>query len=110
MFSSSGPQVSFSGAVWTTRPHFQVLTPTLPLFCHHTDTHMRESLACRFGAFKKAIRLLDICYAGLTDPALPKNLNSQFLDPRTYSSLETKTTVKFKYHRQIDEKEAAFYR
>ena len=104
----SGPQISFSGAVWTTRPNFQVLTPTLPLFCHPTDTAIYESLVRHFGAFKAAIRSLEQCYDTLKTPALLENLDPQFPDPRTYHSLETKTIVNFKYLRQIDEKKLLF--
>ena len=104
----SGPQISFSGVVWTTRPHFQVLTPTLPLFCHHTDTNMRESLARHFGAFRAAIQSLEDCYGALRNRALLENLDSRFPDPRTYSSLDTNTTVKFKYLHQIDEDKLLF--
>ena len=104
----TGPQISFSGAVWTTRPHFQVLTPTLPLFCHLTDTAMYESLARHFGAFKVAIRSLEQCYDTLKNPALLENLDPQFPDPRTYRCLETDTTVNFNYLRQIDEKKLLF--
>jgi hypothetical protein len=103
-----GPQISFSGAVWTNRPHFQVLTPTLPLFCHLTDTAMHESLARHFGAFKAAIRSLEQCYDALKNPALLENLDPQFPDPRRYRSLETKITVNFKYLHQIDEKKLLF--
>ncbi|TDL19936.1 hypothetical protein BD410DRAFT_841707 [Rickenella mellea] len=88
-----GPQISFSGSVWKDRPHFQVLTPTMPLFCHHTDTDMRESLARHFGALKKAILSLEPSYDELTTPSLLENLDPQFPDPRTYPSLETKATV-----------------
>ena len=104
----SGPQISFSGAVWTIRPHFQVLTPTLPLFCHHTDTNMRESLARHFGAYKTAVQSLEVCYEGLTNTTLLENLDSQFPDPRTYHSLDTETIVDFKYLHQIDEEKLLF--
>ncbi len=104
----SGPQISFSGAVWRARPHFQVLTPTMPLFCHHTDTDMRESLARHFGALKKAILSLEQCYDALTNSTLLENLDPQFPDPHTYCSLETEATVNFKYLRQLDEKKLLF--
>jgi hypothetical protein len=104
----TGPQISFSGAVWTTRPHSQVLTPTWPLFCHSTDMAMRESLARHFGAFKAASRSLEQCYDALKNHALLENLDPQFPDPRTYRSLETETTVNFKYLCQIDEKKLLF--
>ncbi|KXN89199.1 hypothetical protein AN958_05902 [Leucoagaricus sp. SymC.cos] len=103
-----GPQISFSGAVWRARPHFQVLTHTMPLFCHHTDTDMRETLARHFGALKKAIWSLEQCYDALTNPALLENLDPQFPDHRTYCCLETKITVNFKYLHQIDEKKLLF--
>ncbi|KAH9955729.1 hypothetical protein BGW80DRAFT_1213867 [Lactifluus volemus] len=103
-----GPQISFSGAVWTTRPYSQVLTPTWPLFCHSTDMAMRESLARHFGAFKAAIRSLEQCYDALKNHALLENLDPQFPDPRTYRSLETETTVNFEYLCQIDETKLLF--
>ncbi|KAF8810349.1 hypothetical protein BYT27DRAFT_7253936 [Phlegmacium glaucopus] len=108
-FNFPWPHISFSGAVWRTRPHFQVLTPAIPLFCHDTDTDTRGSLARHLGAFKKAIRSLEECYeAALTNPTLLKNLNPQFPDPCTYLSPATKTSVNFKYLCQIDEKRQLF--
>lgn len=104
----SGPQISFSGAVWRARPHFQVLTPTMPLFCHQTDTDIRESLARNFGALKKAILLLERCYEALKNPTLFEKLDPQFPDPRTFRSLETENTVHFKYLHHLDEKKLLF--
>ena len=69
---------------------------------------MRESLARHFGALKKSIRSLEQCYEALQKPARLENLDSSFPDPRTYRSLESKTTVNFKYLRQIDEKKLLF--
>jgi hypothetical protein len=105
----SGPHISFSGAVWKDRPHFQVLTPTIPLFCHQSDTDMRESLARHFGAFKKAIRSLEQCYKALENPAVLADLDPRFPDPRTYRSLETDCTVKFEYIDQIDQHKLLFF-
>lgn len=70
---------------------------------------MRESLARHFGALKNAIRSLGQCYEALRNPALLENLASQFPDPRTYRSLETKTNVNFKYVHQIDDKKLLFF-
>ena len=97
----------FSGAVRTSRPHFQVFT-SIPLFCHKTDTNMRESLARHFGAFKKAISLLEECYETLENPALIEDLDPRFPDPRTYHSLETNSTVNFKYVGQMYAKRLLF--
>ena len=97
----TGLQISFSGALWTTRPNSQVLTPTWPLFCHLTDIDMRESLAHHFGAFKAAIQSLEKYYDALDNDALLENLDPQFPDPRTYRCLETETTRNFKYLHQI---------
>jgi hypothetical protein len=105
----SRPYISFSGAVWKGRPHFQVLTPTIPLFCHQSDTNMRESLARHFGAFKKAIRSLEQCYEALENPAVLADLDPRFPDPRTYRSLETDCTVKFKYVSQMDQQKLLFF-
>jgi len=69
---------------------------------------MRESLARHFGALKKAILSLGQCYEALTNTALLENLDPQYPDPRTYRSLESKTTVNFKYLRQMDEKKLLF--
>ena len=80
----------------------------MPLFCHHTDTDMRESLARHFGALKKAILSLEQCYDALTNPTLLENLDPQFPDPRTYCSLETETIVNFQYLCQLDEKKLLF--
>jgi hypothetical protein len=110
----SGPHISFSGAVWASRPHFQVLTPTLPLFPHKTDTQMRESLARHFGAFKKALRSLEQCYKAVLKnppppPPSPEDLESSlFPDPRTYRSLETDSTVEFKYTDHMDANKLLF--
>src|SRR4051812_17640049 len=69
---------------------------------------MRESLARHSGAFKTAIRSLEQCYDALNNPALLENLDPGFPDPRTYSCLETKATVNFKYLCQIDETKLLF--
>jgi len=69
---------------------------------------MRESLARHFGAFKKAIQSLRQCYEALKNPALIEDLVPEFPDPRTYHSLETDSTVKFKYHGQMDEQKLLF--
>jgi hypothetical protein len=104
----SGPHISFSGAIRAERPHFQVLTSSIPLFCHKADTKTRDSLARHFGAFKKAIRKLRQCYDTLQVPALIEDLSPQFPDPRTYPSLETNSTVKFEYVRRMYEKKLLF--
>ena len=104
----SGAHISFSGAILAGRPHFQVLTPSIPLFCHKTDMKTRDSLARHFGAFKKAIRKLRQCYDTLQDPALIEDLSPRFPDPRMYPSLETNSTVNFKYVRQMYEKKLLF--
>jgi len=70
--------------------------------------NMRESLARHFGALKKTILSLERCYEALRNPALLENLDPQFPDPRTFRSLESKTTVNFKYLCQMDEKKLLF--
>ncbi|KAN0133606.1 hypothetical protein V8E53_008594 [Lactarius tabidus] len=105
-----GPQISFSGAVWRAHPHFQVLTPTMPLFYHQTDTNMRESLARYLGAFRKAIKSLEGCYKQLKTPELLKDLDPEYPDLRVYRSLDTpsEAQVKFKYVDSIDDKKSLF--
>jgi len=75
------------------------MTVTLPLFYHSTDMAMRESLARHFSALKTAIRSSEHGYDALKNPSILENLGPQF-----YCSLETKTSVDFKYFPQIDEK------
>jgi hypothetical protein len=104
----TGPQISFSGAVWTTRPYSQVLTPTWPLYCHLTDINMRESLARHFGAFKAAIQSLEQFYDAMSDDAHLGNLAAEFPDLRAYRSLETGSTVNFKYIYQMYENKLLF--
>ena len=76
-FVHRASKISFSGAVWTTRPHFQVLTLTLPLFWQLTGAALYESLARHFGAFKAAIQTLEECYGVPKHSAL-----LEILDPR----------------------------
>ena len=57
-FTDLGAHIGFAGAVWTDRPHLQVLSPVLPLFYHATDVNMRMRAARYFGAAKKAIGAL----------------------------------------------------
>ena len=63
---------------------------------------MRESLARHFGAFKKAILSLEKCYTALEDLALIQDLDLEYPNPRTYHSLETNSTVNFKYINGMD--------
>jgi hypothetical protein len=86
----TGPHISFSGAVWDTWPHFQVLSPALSLFGHHTDIDMRATLARHLGALRKAIRTLTECYTA-TLAGEPSNSTDHlapcFPDPHQYHSL-----------------------
>lgn len=105
----TGAQISFSGAVWRQRPHFQVLTPTIPLFCHMTDMNMRESVARHLGAFKKAVESLKRCHEALDDLALLKHLDPLYPDPHSYRSLQSKTTVNFEYTSHMDPNKLLFF-
>ncbi|KAF9553365.1 hypothetical protein CPC08DRAFT_787768 [Agrocybe pediades] len=96
----------FSGMVWTDRPCYQVLAPTVPLFWNDTDRDMRLMFVRQIGAFRNARTLLQRCYDILATPRFPKDLDPIFPDPRQYVSVETGETIKFDYVRKAVPKSA----
>ena len=95
-----GAHIGFAGAVWTGRPHLQVLAPTLPMFYHNSDVEMRARAARYFGAAKKALRALNKYYS--TEIPLIKSISRgpddqlAFPYPNSFS-LEGSVTQKFEY-------------
>ena len=109
----AGPYVGFAGAMWTDRPHLQVLAPVLPLFYHHTDVKMRERAARYFGAAKKAIYALKHYYEH-TLPSicnLPPDSrpNPAFPYQTEYVSLQDSSNQMFKYVCQLDADKLVFH-
>jgi hypothetical protein len=103
--ASVGAHIGFAGAIWTDRPHMQVLAPMLPLCYHTTDIGMRMRTARYLGATKKAIIALRNYYKielphisalpRLDPPAVA------FPHPTHFTSLEDGTTrCAFKYTAQ----------
>ena len=110
----TGAHIGFAGAVWTDRPHLQVLAPMLPLCYHTTDVGMRMRTARYLGATKKAIFAL-MNYYKIELPhisALPR-LDPPivaFPHPSHFTALEDGTTRRaFKYSFQPDVDKLIFY-
>ena len=107
-----GAHIGFAGAVWTDRPHLQVLSPVLPLFYHATDVNMRMSAARYFGAAKKAILALRHYYEHeleALDTLDPHNRPTPtFPHPNQYISLLDSTSHTFKYAAFLDEDKLVF--
>ena len=109
---SIGAHVGFAGAVWTDRPHLQVLSPVLPLFYHATDVNMRMRAARYFGAAKKAIAALRHYYEhelGALDMLDPHNRPMPtFPHPTQYHSPLDSTSHTFKYAAFLDKDKLIF--
>jgi serine/threonine protein kinase len=109
---NTGAHIGFAGAVWTDRPHLQVLSPTLPLFYHATDVNMRMRAARYFGAAKKAISGLRRYYQQELDAinALdPHNRpKPEFPHPDHYVSLSDSTIHAFNYMCPLDNDKLVF--
>jgi serine/threonine protein kinase len=108
----TGAHIGFAGAVWTDRPHLQVLSPTLPLFYHATDVTMRTMAARYFGAAKKAILALKRYYKSELPNINPLNNANRpdpvFPHPTRYASLEDSTPRTFKYLSHLDNDKLIF--
>jgi len=104
----TGAHIAFSGAVWTTRPNMQVLSPVLPLFWHHTDTTMRVMAARYFGALRKAISSLEKHY----NEMLSDNANfaplGEFPYPCSYTCIKQSLERQFTYINQLDKTKLVF--
>ena len=84
-----GGQLSFSGLVWDTRPNYQVLTDTIPLFFHQTDIAKQKKAARYFGAYRRALRSLEEWYRKLKDGELDQPPHSSlFPDHQMFTSLD----------------------
>jgi hypothetical protein len=108
----TGAHVGFAGAIWTDRPHLQVLAPALPLFYHSTDTDMRTRAARYFGAAKKAIFALKDYYKYVL-PSIPnlepaRRPNPAFPYPTQYASLDESTIQSFEYLSQLEPDKLVF--
>jgi hypothetical protein len=106
--SSAGAHIGFAGAVWTDKPHIQVLAPVLPLFYHATDTYMRARAARYFGAAKNAIRALKHYYYEVEqlDPANHRNAGFPF--QTDYIALADNNLQEFTYLRAVDDTKLVF--
>ncbi|KAI5986002.1 hypothetical protein EDC04DRAFT_2589995 [Pisolithus marmoratus] len=104
-----GPHLSFSGAVWTDRPNYQILSTVLPLFWHPTDTVMRQSAARRIGAFTKACQRLKELYVNYNrTPENFKDLQPEFPHPRCYKILDKQDWVHFRYIHSLEASKLLF--
>lgn len=97
----TGAHIGFAGAIWTSRPHLQVLAPMLPLFHHATDVNMRMQIARHLGATKKAVLALKSYYAELSKLARQPTPNPLFPHPQEYLCLESFTPRTFTYLSQL---------
>ncbi|KAJ7584356.1 hypothetical protein C8J56DRAFT_150380 [Mycena floridula] len=50
-----GAHIAFAGAVYTDRPNFQILSPSLPLFFHSSHVEICEQITRYLGAFRKSV-------------------------------------------------------
>ena len=88
---SIGVHIGFAGAVWTDRPHLEILSPVLPMFYHSSDTHMRSLTARYLCAAKKAIHALEEYYQrGIHTPNDRASIVPYL---RTYNSLSESTAT-----------------
>lgn len=108
----AGTHICFAGAIWTDRPHLQVLAPVLLLFYHASNVDMRMQAARWLGATKNAILSLQNYYqfklpsmAALLPTQLP---NLMFPHPTQYHSLDDGTICTFKYSSQLHEDKLVF--
>jgi hypothetical protein len=104
----AGAHIGFAGAIWTDRPHLQVLAPTLPLFCHASDDDMRMQIARCLGATKKAILALKDYYEFELPHITALRPHLAFPHPSKYHSLDGATTHEFKYLSHLDEDKLVF--
>jgi len=58
----SGAHIGFLAAVWSTCLNVQVLSATLPLFWHHTNTRMCMMALCHFRMLRNALCSLEQIY------------------------------------------------
>jgi len=105
----TGAHISFSAAVWGTRPNMQVLSTALPLFWHHTDTKMRTMAACHFGALRKALSSLRQCYQDMTSSIMGPVSGLDFPYSCSYTCINTLSERQFVYIKQIDESRRIFF-
>ena len=95
-----GAHIGFAGALFTHRPHLEVLSPVIPLFYHSSNINMRALTARSLGATKKAIRALREYYEhdiyDLDNQTPTPTPTCPY--PRTYNSLTDPTiTHSFEY-------------
>ncbi|KAF9231109.1 hypothetical protein BU15DRAFT_56568 [Melanogaster broomeanus] len=97
-----GPYLAFAGASWNLRPNIQVLSTTLPMHYHISDTKLRATVARHLGSLKKVIRTLEEHYRDLSNqqrPILP--LRSQLFPYCTsFTSLMDGSQQDFEYLHQ----------
>jgi hypothetical protein len=107
-----GAHIGFAGAIWTDRPHLEVLAPTLPLFYHATDINMRARAARYFGAAKKAIYALrdyyEYHFPAISGQDVAEQPIPTFPYPTQYISLEGSNPQAFKYLSQLDRDKLVF--
>lgn len=107
-----GAHIGFAGAIWTDRPHLQVLASTLPLFYHASDVDMRMRTARYLGATKKAILALGDYYKNelplITSLSPAQRPNLAFPHPNQYTSLDNNMPHTFRYLSQLHQDKLVF--
>jgi hypothetical protein len=108
----AGAHIGFAGAIWTDRPHLQVLAPTLPLFYHASDVDMRIQTARCLAATKRAINALKKYYEDelpyLNTLLPPQHPNLAFPHQSQYVCLTDGTIQPFKYVSHLQEDKLVF--
>ncbi|KAF9235326.1 hypothetical protein BU15DRAFT_89607 [Melanogaster broomeanus] len=106
-----GPYLAFAGASWNLRPIVQVLSTTLPMHYHWSDTKTRATVARHLGSLKKAIRTLENHYRSLSVQARPDSLpcSQIFPHPTSFTSLLDGTRQVFKYSCQLFPDKLVFF-
>ncbi|KAF9234386.1 hypothetical protein BU15DRAFT_52671 [Melanogaster broomeanus] len=106
-----GPYLAFAGASWNLRPVVQVLSTTLPMHYHLSDTKMRTTVARHLGSLKKAIGTLEEHYRELSHQARPDSMpySQLFPYPTSFTCRQHGTRQNFKYSRQPFSEKLVFF-
>ncbi|KIK78612.1 hypothetical protein PAXRUDRAFT_16777 [Paxillus rubicundulus Ve08.2h10] len=106
-----GPYLAFAGASWNLRPVVQVLSTTLPMHYHSSDTKMRTTVARHLGSLKKAIGTLEEHYRDLSHRARPDSMpySQLFPYPTSFTCRQHGTQQNFKYSHQLFSEKLLFF-
>ncbi|KAF9219664.1 hypothetical protein BS17DRAFT_855176 [Gyrodon lividus] len=106
-----GPYIAFAGASWNLHPVVQVLSTTLPMHYHLSDTKMRTTVARHLGLLKKAIGTLEKHYRDLSHQARPDSMpySQLFPYPMFFTCHLHGTQQNFKYSCQLFTEKLVFF-